>query len=786
MIELTCQHCGALLRMDDSFAGRDGWCRECKQMVIIPSGQRVIRVEDLPPGEAIGRLQHLLSYAARKADQHKQYLAEKAAEDESRAHLEAKVLKAREALAEEQRRSAELSAELDRVKAALQEPITLLDDVDLEGLAEAEKAREKAAALITTLESDLASAREVRTTLEAELATQSAEIEVLKGLLEGACGAELAATSQVLTLEDELAAARQKLEGSSRELDSAREEARVCTDALKALRNEYEGIETERAATARRMEEAEAEGGTLREEIGHLQGALGVLESERGELARRVLEAEGLINEHTGASRLNEEQSAKLEAELTALNARNEELTAERDGLRETVEAESARWAQTEADFESNRQSVSLLEAERDGLLAELISNRERLEQVAAELSGLGDHLREVEEERDQLKCRVDELVEAASERQSQSLPGDFEVAGGDAVRSLETNHGLGAAELGEDVVARIHDTFAMGTGNGAGGAMVAESNGADSGSPSGREMTPTQAEGGDDEALESGTDADRSRASFVERWHREAEKEGATKAQYRLGVRYERGLGVERNEAEAIRWLTRAADDGHAGAQQHLGQMYAEGRGVVQDYGMAMRWYRMAALHGNASAECEIGKMYLQGIGVAQDESEAAQWFQQAAEKDNALAYFLLGQLHAAEDGAHKDLAKARRCFERAAKRGNAGAQYEMGKLLRNGIQLTQDDRRAAEWFTLAAEQGHREAQLALGGCYEAGRGVIQNYPQAYAWYSLAATTLDIARTARDQFAAALTPDQVLEGQVLAAELENRIDKARMSAVEI
>ena len=68
MIELTCQHCGTLLRMDDSFAGRDGWCRECKQMVIIPTGQHVIRVEDLPPGEAIGRLQHLLSYAARKAD----------------------------------------------------------------------------------------------------------------------------------------------------------------------------------------------------------------------------------------------------------------------------------------------------------------------------------------------------------------------------------------------------------------------------------------------------------------------------------------------------------------------------------------------------------------------------------------------------------------------------------------------------------------------------------------------------------------------------------------------
>lgn len=152
-----------------------------------------------------------------------------------------------------------------------------------------------------------------------------------------------------------------------------------------------------------------------------------------------------------------------------------------------------------------------------------------------------------------------------------------------------------------------------------------------------------------------------------MERWHREAEKEGATKAQYRLGVRLSRGLGVERNEAEAIRWLTRAAEDGHAGAQHHLGQMLAEGRGVLGE----ARW-RCAGIVWPPSTEMPVRSvkwtMYLQGIGVAQDEAEALQWFQQAAEKEDALGYYLLGQLHATENGSHMDLAKARRCFERAA----------------------------------------------------------------------------------------------------------------------
>ncbi|MBL7645466.1 MAG: SEL1-like repeat protein [Candidatus Hydrogenedentes bacterium] len=779
MIELTCQHCGTLLRMDDSFAGRDGWCRECKQMVIIPSGNQVIRVEDLPPGEAIGRLQHLLSYAARKADQYKQYLAEKAAEDEARARLAAN-------LVEEQRRSAALSAELDRIKAIPLEPSPLLDDIDLEGPLEAEKAREEAAALITTLESDLALARENRAALEAELEKQSAEIKALKEALEGARGAEVAATSQVLSLEEELACARQMLEEASRNLDSAREEARVCTDALKALRNEYEGMEAARLDAVNHLREVDLDRDLHREEVERLQEMLHTLEAERDDLGRRVAAAEGLVDEYTGAARLNEEKSLKLEADLSAQQALIAELTAERDALKAAADEDRRGLAQADGELEAARELLASLETEREKLRAEGAADRERVAQLAVELGRLGDRLREAEEERDALKLRVDTLIESASERQSREIPSETGDAGGEALRSLETNHGPGASELDAGAVARILDTFTGAGSNGTGGAAVTESGQAKSESPAGRELVPVQENGGDDEALEGANGADRSRASFVERWHREAEKEGATKAQYRLGVRYEQGLGVERNEAEAIRWLTRAAEDGHAGAQHHLGQMHAEGRGVLQDFGMALRWYRMAALHGNARAECEIGKMYLQGIGVAQDEGEALQWFGQAAEKEDALGYYLLGQLHATENGAHMDLARARRCFERAAKRGHAAAQYEMGKLLRNGIQLPQDDRRAAEWFTLAAEQGHREAQLALGGCYETGRGVIQNFAQAYAWYSLAATTLDIARTARDQFAAALTPDQVLEGQVLAAELAHRVEKSMLMKAEV
>ena len=70
----------------------------------------------------------------------------------------------------------------------------------------------------------------------------------------------------------------------------------------------------------------------------------------------------------------------------------------------------------------------------------------------------------------------------------------------------------------------------------------------------------------------------------------------GDFRAQTYLGVMYERGLGVARDDAEAVRWYRLAADQGNAGAQFTLGGMYANGRGVPQDDVQAHMWYNLAA----------------------------------------------------------------------------------------------------------------------------------------------------------------------------------------------
>ena len=64
----------------------------------------------------------------------------------------------------------------------------------------------------------------------------------------------------------------------------------------------------------------------------------------------------------------------------------------------------------------------------------------------------------------------------------------------------------------------------------------------------------------------------------------------GRVIGQYRLGIIYLNGEGVEKDIVEALRWLRLAAAHGYAEAQFNLGICYAAGNGVVQNHAEASR----------------------------------------------------------------------------------------------------------------------------------------------------------------------------------------------------
>jgi len=114
--------------------------------------------------------------------------------------------------------------------------------------------------------------------------------------------------------------------------------------------------------------------------------------------------------------------------------------------------------------------------------------------------------------------------------------------------------------------------------------------------------------------------------ATALRLWHPLAEQ-GDADAQFHLGVMYESGQGLLRNDAEAIKWYRKAAEQDDAVAQFNLGVMYTKGEGVSPNHAEAPLWYRLAANHGLAGAQFNLGMMYAEGQGVSQDYVQAHMW---------------------------------------------------------------------------------------------------------------------------------------------------------------
>ena len=110
--------------------------------------------------------------------------------------------------------------------------------------------------------------------------------------------------------------------------------------------------------------------------------------------------------------------------------------------------------------------------------------------------------------------------------------------------------------------------------------------------------------------------------------------EQGVPTAQFNLGVMYENGRGVLRDDAESMSWYRKAAERGVPAAQYNLGVMYSKGQGVPQDYFEAAKWYRIAADRGVPRAQLNLGLLYADGLGVPQNYVLAHMWINLATSR--------------------------------------------------------------------------------------------------------------------------------------------------------
>jgi Protein kinase domain/Sel1 repeat len=152
---------------------------------------------------------------------------------------------------------------------------------------------------------------------------------------------------------------------------------------------------------------------------------------------------------------------------------------------------------------------------------------------------------------------------------------------------------------------------------------------------------------------------------------YRKAAEHGDAEAQFRLGLMYLRGQGVQADKSVGFDWVHKAAAQGHAAAQNRLGNAYEDGAiGVHPNLVSASDWYARAAAQGNGFAQASLGKMYLQGRGVFKDADKARALLTQSCEGGNGYGCYHLATMYEEGNGVAKDAAQATRWYREALAR--------------------------------------------------------------------------------------------------------------------
>lgn len=189
--------------------------------------------------------------------------------------------------------------------------------------------------------------------------------------------------------------------------------------------------------------------------------------------------------------------------------------------------------------------------------------------------------------------------------------------------------------------------------------------------------------------------------------------------------------VGPSPEEVKAFNQLKLAADAGDPIAQFKVGLAYFKGSGVEADVFEGAKWYRKSAEQGNVDAQWHLANAYdyfqdkrlgdRLKIGIYECARQSLKWWLMAAEQGHAPSQFKYAQTYYRE-------------LKGTSLKGTTSplfSEEERPKYM--GLAL--------KWSRKAAEQGNVDAQYLLGMIYDDGDALGQRQIEdAFVWWSLSA----------------------------------------------
>ena len=216
----------------------------------------------------------------------------------------------------------------------------------------------------------------------------------------------------------------------------------------------------------------------------------------------------------------------------------------------------------------------------------------------------------------------------------------------------------------------------------------------------------------------------------------------GDADAQNELGMKFEKGLNVQKNLDQAAKYYKLSANQKHVHGSYNYARCLEKGIGTKRDLKQCQNYYKFAADEGIPEAALSLGKIYLKEKKF----KNAGDYFKLAADNGNNEAQCQYGIFLQNDKKAGKErFTIASRYLEMAANNGNPVAQAHYGDLLEKGKGVRRDVKAAIRMYRMSASQSNAEGQYHLARMYENGFDIPKDENEAIKLYKLAASQKNV-----------------------------------------
>lgn len=221
-----------------------------------------------------------------------------------------------------------------------------------------------------------------------------------------------------------------------------------------------------------------------------------------------------------------------------------------------------------------------------------------------------------------------------------------------------------------------------------------------------------------------------------------EEAKNGNGNASLLMGLLYDRGIGVNQSQNDALTWYKKAPVN--SVSSFILGTYYYQGNGLSQNANKSMELLADAAQNGFSYAGLNLA------IAKHNNNENFLNDLEQAVAQGNSKAGLLIADYYLTLANDNEKMRDAFNIYKRFAEQGDRDAQTKLGFMFEQGLGVETNIGNANTWYVLAALQDQNIAQYLLGRLNQLGKiDNNPNYIEAKKWYEKSATKFSPAAVA-------------------------------------